>query len=336
VSKQEKRNRKRAFACGVIGVLLLGVSTATRPDVSDQPQRLDPAAWGDDHVGKPIPDYATGDECLFCHRVKVGPQWGANPHHLTIRDLDEASPALAALKKSPAKDLAEEIKFVMGNQRRQRFLKPSKAYGKLEMLSVEWTPPSGEKPGRLGPADRPHWDGTAFGKSCAGCHSTAVNSKEQAFSAVSLDCYVCHGNVAPEHAKDPEQARLSLRRKESVRVVTSICAQCHIRTGKSRSSGLPYPNNFVAGDNLFRDFAVGFSDQELGTLSTADRHILENVRDVVLFGNESVTCLSCHDIHGRSSKKHRLVPESDSCLCCHQADIRALKPWTAHSKTCGY
>ena len=46
-------------------------------------------------------------------------------------------------------------------------------------------------------------------------------------------------------------------------MVTSICAQCHVRTGKSRSTGLPYPNNFVAGDNLFRDFQVDFSDEAL-------------------------------------------------------------------------
>src|SRR5579872_4522958 len=26
------------------------------------------AGWGADHVGAPTPEYATGDECLFCHR----------------------------------------------------------------------------------------------------------------------------------------------------------------------------------------------------------------------------------------------------------------------------
>jgi len=24
-----------------------------------------------DHAGQPVPKYVTGDECLFCHRVKV-------------------------------------------------------------------------------------------------------------------------------------------------------------------------------------------------------------------------------------------------------------------------
>src|SRR5437867_3363684 len=34
-------------------------------------QPRDPA-WGSDHIGKPLPEFASGDECLFCHR-DVGP-----------------------------------------------------------------------------------------------------------------------------------------------------------------------------------------------------------------------------------------------------------------------
>ena len=37
----------------------------------------------------------------------------------------------------------------MGGQHRQRFLKPAKEYGKLDLLSVEWVPPRDEKPGKL-------------------------------------------------------------------------------------------------------------------------------------------------------------------------------------------
>jgi predicted CXXCH cytochrome family protein len=193
-------------------------------------------------------------------------------------------------------------------------------------------------PGKLVSVERPHWDAARFADSCAGCHTTAVDPKEKAFSAVSLDCFACHGNVPAEHAKKPELAHLSPRRKDDARVVTSICAQCHVRTGKSKDTGRPYPTNFVAGDNLFRDFRADFSDAALAALSTADRHVMENVRDVVVFGREAVTCLSCHDIHGRSSKKHRRVAEGDNCLTCHTADgpKRDRKPFSTFSKTCGY
>jgi predicted CXXCH cytochrome family protein len=226
----------------------------------------------------------------------------------------------------------------MGDGRRQRFLKPSKDYGKLELLSVEWTPPRENVPATLVHTQRPHWNEKLFADSCAGCHTTAVDPKTQAFSALALDCVVCHGNAPLEHSKKPELAHLSRKRKEHPRVEMSICAQCHVRSGKSKSTGRPYPTNFVAGDNLFRDFEVDFSDEKLKTLSVLDRHVLENVRDVVVFGKEGLTCLSCHDVHGRSSKKHHRVPKSDYCLNCHHAEgpMRVLKPMSASSATCGY
>jgi predicted CXXCH cytochrome family protein len=321
----------------LVALLAVGVAVVRRAP-ADTPKRLDPAAWGSDHVGKPVPDYITGDECLFCHRDKVGPTWGANRHNLTLRLFDEKSPALTALKRSAAKDVAGEIKFVLGGEQRQRFLRRGKGYGKLDLLSVGWIPPRDDKPGKLVSAERPHWDGARFADSCAGCHTTAVDPKEKAFSALSLDCFVCHGNVPDEHTKKPESAYLSPKRKDKARVVTSICAQCHVRTGKSKDTGRPYPTNFVAGDNLFRDFQIDFSDKGIAGLSAADRHVLENVRDVVVFGKESLTCLSCHDIHGRSSKKHRSVAKSDYCWSCHQTDdLRGeRKAFSTHSKTCGY
>src|SRR5262245_18344071 len=82
-------------------VLALGV-TVSRLLSTDAPKRLDPAGWGCDHVGKPVPEYTTGDDCLFCHREKVGPTWAANRHNLTIRPFDEKSTALTALRDSPA------------------------------------------------------------------------------------------------------------------------------------------------------------------------------------------------------------------------------------------
>jgi predicted CXXCH cytochrome family protein len=331
-----ERSYRLALAV-LVALPALGVPVAALVR-ADAPRRLDPAAWGGDHVGMPVPDYTTGDECLFCHREKIGPTWGANRHTLTIRAVDEKSPALAALRQSDARQFADEVTLLLGDQQRQRFLRPAKAYGKLALLSVEWVPAQGDKPGKLESRDRPHWDATRFADSCAGCHTTAVDPKEKAFSALAVDCFACHGIVPAEHTKKPEAAILSPKRKDEARVVTAICAQCHVRSGQSKVTGRPYPTNFVPGDNLFRDFRIDFSDTALAALSTADRHVLANVRDVVISGKDAVTCLSCHDVHGRSSKKHRRVAENDSCVTCHNADgpKRERKPFSSHSKTCGY
>jgi predicted CXXCH cytochrome family protein len=299
----------------------------------------DPCAWGSDHVGKPIPEYVTGDECLFCHRATIGPTWGQNWHNRTTRDVEPNSPALAALKSSPAlKHLADDVKGVLGGRQRLRFFKPAEAYGKLDVLSVSWQPPQGKNAGKLIDAEQPHWDGKRFGDACAGCHATAVDSKERIFSARSLDCYVCHGEVSLEHSKNTALVHLSRKRNDSARVVTAICAQCHVRTGKSKSTGLPYPNNFVAGDNLFRDFRMDLSPEKIQGQNPADAHVLDNVRNVVLLEKEAVTCLSCHDVHKESTKRHHLVQQSELCLHCHQAtgSKKLRKAYEVHSQTCEY
>jgi hypothetical protein len=295
--------------------------------------------WGSDHVGKPVPDYVTGDECLFCHRTDVGPVWAKNRHHQTIREADAESVPLMALKTSPSlQNLAAEVKLLLGGNQQLRYLKPAKEYGKLELLSVAWVPAHGNEGGKLVAQDNPQWSPRKFQDACAGCHTTGVDSQSRAFSALALDCYVCHGDATLQHSKDSALMLLAKKRHDPARVVTSICAQCHVRSGKSRSTGLPYPNNFVAGDNLFRDFLVDLSPDQVAAVNPADRHILENVRQVVLSGKEEVTCLTCHDVHKESSKKHRQVAQSDSCLTCHHAtgSKKIRKSYEVHSTTCGY
>ena len=131
---------------------------------------------------------------------------------------------------------------------------------------------------------------------------------------------------------------LAKKRHDSPAAVTSICAQCHIRFGKSKSSGLPYPNNFVAGDNLFKDFQVDWALADDPQINPADRHVLDNVRDVVVNGRDTMTCLSCHEVHTGSTKRHRDVPEQKYCAHCHEPG-KSLKehiPYEIHSSRCQY
>lgn len=330
---------------GLGSLVLLTVAAWIMPDQfsnqaisADASQPLDPAAWGSDHVGQPVPEYTTGDQCLFCHREKIGDTWGQNRHNLTIRDLDDQSPARAALMPLVKKSLVDDIKYVMGNRQVQRFLKPAKAYGQLELLAAGLILKGDKGTITTRAQDLTEWDATKFGDRCAGCHATGVDAKEKTFSSASLDCYVCHGNVAAEHTNKPELVVLSPHRNDDARVVTSICASCHVRTGKSKSSGLPYANNFVAGDNLFRDFVIGFADSDLKRLSTADRHVIENVRDVVVAGKDSVTCLSCHDVHATSTSKHQQLAKSEYCWNCHNPEgpMKNVKHFTSHSQACEY
>ena len=150
----------------------------------------------------------TGDECLFCHRNDIGPGWSANRHAMTIRRASVDTPAVAALVKSSAlKQVAGEAGlFLLGSRKQVRFLKPN-GYGRLSLLKEAWVPVGEaerkqEQHGEITPTDKPHWDENIFGKSCAGCHTTGVDSETLRFSDASLDCYVCHGEVTLDHTND--------------------------------------------------------------------------------------------------------------------------------------
>ncbi|HEY2841881.1 MAG TPA: cytochrome c3 family protein [Pirellulales bacterium] len=318
--------------------LLVSAPQPARVAAADPPKQLDSAAWGKDHVGQELPEYMESGECLFCHREEVGKTWPRNKHNRTIREAVATEPAMEALTANEgAKAIAAEVTLLMGDTRAARFLRRSKDYGKLELLSVDASY-GRTKRAKLDHTENPHWDVAIFAKECAGCHATAVDPKTHAFAAVALDCYTCHGDAPAEHANDSRLMPLAKKRKDSAAAVTSICASCHVRFGKSKSSGLPYPNNFVAGDNLFKDFQVDLALADDPKLNPGDRHVLDNIRDVVVNGKETMTCLSCHDIHNNSSKKHRDAPDQKYCLHCHEAGkpkTEYLK-YEVHSDRCRY
>jgi len=281
------------------------------------PQKTsDPAAWGSSHAGKPVPEYITGDECLFCHRNDIGANWARNRHGTTVRQREDAPELVARLKPGA------EVEYFLGSRDHVRFLK-KEGYGKFAILD---------------PARRV-WDQDRFAARCAGCHSTGVDAATGSFSAFGLDCYTCHGVVSLDHTTGGRApVWLSKRRRDDARAVASICAQCHLRGGRSRSTGLPYPNNFVAGDNLFQDFQVDFSKAGDAGLNPGDRHIWRNVQDIVIHGAQTTTCLSCHRIHAASGNRHRLPPRGPLCWDCHQTGgpFQPAVRYTVHSELCEY
>jgi hypothetical protein len=300
-------------------------------------QKLDPAAWGANHVGQPVPEYLHGDECLFCHRHTIGATWQQNAHGTNVRQLEDA-PALAALLKAPElSSVASEIEYFLGSRHRVRFLKKH-GYGKFALLGVQ---AEVSREGRLRgfvDAGKMRWDAAKFADACAGCHATGVDAKTKTFAAFGLDCYTCHGDVTLEHAKDTSLVWLSKKRRSDAQAVTAICAQCHLRGGRSRSTGLPYPNNFIAGDNLFQDFDVDWSRADDPRLNPGERHVWRSVRDVAVEGRDSPTCITCHQVHANSTARHKLPPRSPICFDCHSAEgpFKEVRPWKRSNATCEY
>lgn len=301
-------------------------------------KRLDPARWGSNHAGKPVPEYVHGDECLFCHRNDIGPGWQKNAHGITIRQREDAPELQELLKPQAALSaFAPQIEYFLGSRHRVRFLK-KEGYGKFALLNTQAEVGQDKRAQKWLDAEKPAWNKDRFGNRCAGCHTTGVDASTKAFSAFGIDCYACHGVVDLNHTADTSLIFLSKKRRSDASAITATCAQCHIRTGKARSTGLPYPNNFVAGDNLFQDFEVDFSKANDESLNAGDRHILRNVRDVALYGSDFPTCISCHDVHKQSSIKHHRAPRTAICSDCHNAEgpIKGSRPFAVHSSLCEY
>ncbi|HXY36335.1 MAG TPA: cytochrome c3 family protein [Planctomycetaceae bacterium] len=332
-------------SCLAIGVLWASPgpqpSPATPNKAASPPNSDGGSEWGD-HVSSPLPEYVTGDECLFCHRDDFGNRWAKNYHQRTVRPAAADSPAMQALAADPdTKSVVSEAAYLLGTRHEIRFLKRSNEYGRFALLSAAYVPApvgaSRRAHGKLIDAKNVSWDDQKFAKSCAGCHTTAVDPETHAFSAISLDCYACHGIVDPQHSKETKLVAFGKGNTDPPRMQLANCAQCHLRTGKSKKSGLPYPTNFVIGDNLLRDFEVDLSDAALAKMNPGDRHVAQNVREV-LEGKSATTCVSCHDIHKQSSTKHRQVAQGATCISCHEPGRPLSKPtkYEVHSALCEY
>lgn len=331
----------RSILGSAAAALFLGlVAPAAREAQQDTPSRkkLDPTAWGSTHIGKGYPEFVRGDECLFCHRNDIGPTWGKNTHGRTIR-MREDTPELTALllSRSPATQFQQDVQYFLGSRHRVRFLKKS-GYGKFSISGAQAALSADGKLDSWIEPEGPIWDERRFPERCAGCHATAVDPASKSFQAFGLDCLTCHGDVPLDHTNDTSRVWLSKKRRKDSQPITSLCAQCHLRGGRSRSTGLPYANTFIAGDNLFKDYEVDLAEADNLSLNPGDRHVYRNVRDVVVYGAESPTCITCHQVHGQSSIKHRRALRAPICLDCHYAEgeMKRVKRYIVSSDTCEY
>ncbi len=332
----------RAYAIAVVLVSAFVIAwNAPSIEAQTADQLSDPAAWGDDHVDEKLPMFTEGGECLFCHRTDSITRWNRNRHQRTMRLATPDEPAMKALANFEGlEDVAEEIGLLLGAKEHARYMKRSAKYGQAEMLPIKFN--ANEEPTAqsisVPESGAREWDAAAFAERCAGCHASGVDRETLAYQAVAHDCFVCHGEVPTTHAANPEEALFSKTGKHSPEVLTAICASCHIRTGTSRSTGRPYPTNFVPGDNVFKDFEVDFSDEAIDALNPNDAHVLMNIRDVAVRGLTGETCMTCHDIHDQSTEAHELLKTRQDCYVCHEEGVRKsdVPQVDVHSAVCEY
>ena len=141
--------RMSELRAALLALAVLAVSSGCRSKEGK------PSPSGGEPVAS-IPEYMSGDECLFCHRDKVGVSWRENAHRSAIREADREDPALAALASAGIKE-SGEVDYLLGGKRRTRFLR-KKEYGRLELLSTAWIPDETGDEGKLIEAGARRWD----------------------------------------------------------------------------------------------------------------------------------------------------------------------------------
>src|ERR1035438_8552408 len=170
------RKKIAAWTLAVCGLALWSSGQAGQPAAKAVP-------------AKPFPEFAHGDDCLFCHRNDVGANWPENAHTITVRQKDDAPELMKILASQPAlASLAADVGYYMLGRSRVRYLK-KEGYGRMEILSTQ-TVVAPAVHGKNGAAtDRPvkewvnlanpTWDKDKFQDRCSGCHMTAVDSRSE-------------------------------------------------------------------------------------------------------------------------------------------------------------
>jgi hypothetical protein len=235
------------------------------------------------------------------------------------------------------KELAEQAGFIMGRRQMSRFLRRDDQGG-FELLTFGVHRPQSDEPQFFDLRWAHGFTGGRFTHGCIGCHMTGVDPQTLAPFESFVGCETCHGPHNPEHTNGTTVfMRFAKKAKDSPQVIASTCGSCHLRGGKSRSTGRPYPNNFISGDNLFKDFSFDFAKADQPGLNPIDAHVQKNIREIVINGKTDLTCISCHKMHPADTLKHRRQPKSDYCFVCHLVEpFKERKKYEIHSAVCEY
>src|SRR4030095_1613121 len=102
-----------AFATlALVALAIYAPGQQPSPPAKGSENSQSPASWGGNHVGKPIPEFVHGDECLFWHRNNIGVSCQQNAHGITIRHREDA-PELQAIvaKQAALSPVAKQIEY---------------------------------------------------------------------------------------------------------------------------------------------------------------------------------------------------------------------------------
>lgn len=334
-----------ALLLAVIGAIALLASCATRsggrpvastaapnPPPAPAPTAAARTAWRDTFAS-PLAAYshAGSKQCAECHDVEAA-EWKASSHASTLRAASsEDEDRLSSL--IPCSDMG--VSDVLGGHHQLRFLlrQPGVAWGEGRMLALPcaWNPNTKEMEMR----HAEDWRTLPFETRCAPCHVTG-QSADWSFPESGVGCESCHG-PGSEHVNDPSSSNTFGFEGKSAAQEVTVCASCHLQGGKSKRTGYNFPDEYVPGGSFFDDFEFDWDSLDHASVNEAiDVHQKKLIRSVILGGDSSLRCTSCHALHGMSHEKHQALPRQDFCNVCHQPETNALKEYRQSCPVCEF
>ncbi len=168
------------------------------------------------------------------------------------------------------------------------------------------------------------WPNFSFVDRCAACHTTNFNTADKTWTELGVGCESCHG-PASRHGDFTSADRMVQYGEISAVEEGMICSSCHLQGGFSKKSERRFPENYIAGMDLFAIYSFPWESLDAATDATAAGQPAPNPIDVHqkilmkrnLDGESELRCTSCHEVHQESDEKHQSLPKEDFCYQCH-------------------
>lgn len=300
------------------------------------------------------PKAFTGSEqCKLCH-LEHYDSWKTTNHSRTLQDVKKNKDALIAsldpeiiradLRKSEKKlrvpidkiyiPKADEIKYTIGIQWRQRFLVEKN--GQLYIAPIQYNTWNNTWVSYR----ESDWYTRPWINKCGGCHAVGVDIEKNTFLEPAVGCEACHG-PGSHHVALPKTAVFDKRltivnpSKLSTGIRNQICGACHSRGSSTRVENTDWPVGFRAGKALgpfLKGAMVAPGDiKDVASMEMTDLHHQQYQEwQQSIHAQKGVSCTSCHYVHQLGvppTEFQTMASGSQQCLMCHTM----FQPTYAHA-----
>jgi predicted CXXCH cytochrome family protein len=280
---------------------------------------------------KEIPEYIGSQACLGCHAEKYS-IWKSSNHAQMVVPIINSTQLPLDIAKAPANLQAElqKANYMVANS---FFLARDPATQHYKTLGVTYD--------KTAKAYSPSNFSLDWSTSCAGCHTTNMNTPNLTWGEAGIGCEACHG-PGRDHALGKGDVSKIVSSKDA-----DICGQCHggndVQTGgKLMSDGTKWVVGYRPGMKLSQVPGIQLTPVDPNKLPPDSSINANHLRNYNMWGasvhskalsliikNEraAADCYGCHSAEGFAAKlqgKKIDITQKESfntlsCVACHDA-----------------